>query len=162
MGPNYAAPVTYGFVSGMADDFVLTYLLKHRSNSIARRVFFSEIDKRPGLSFKVIDAAAEELLDAIVDRQDRARNEAFLRRLIPRMSQQMRTRTVRTILSSKTKLTRSHVLRWVTLVAMKISSVLIGISMSTQLRRILYTFWDRVCWIRNIVSYLDRLLTSLH
>jgi len=113
-GPNYAAPVTYGFVSGLADDFVLTYLLKHRSNPIARRVFFSEIDKRPGLSFKVIDAAAEELLDAIVDRQDRARNEAFLRRLIPRMSQQMRTRTVRTILSSGTKLTRSHVLRWVT------------------------------------------------
>jgi hypothetical protein len=113
-GPNYAAPVTYGFVSGLADDFVLTYLLKHRSNPIARRVFFSEIDKRPGLPFKVIDAAAEELLDAIVARQDRARNEAFLRRLIPRMSQQMRTRTVRTILSSGTKLTRSHVLRWVT------------------------------------------------
>jgi hypothetical protein len=113
-GPKYVAPATYGFVSGLADDFVLKYLLGHRSNPIARRVFFSEIEKRPGLSFKVIDAAAEELLEAIVGRQDRARNEALLRRLIPRMSQQMRTRAVRTILSAGTKVSRSHVLRWVT------------------------------------------------
>jgi hypothetical protein len=84
-GPKYAAPVTYGFVSGLPDDSVLTYLLRHRSNPLARRVFFSEIEKRPGLSFKVIDAAADELLEAIVDRQDRVRNEALLRRLIPRM-----------------------------------------------------------------------------
>jgi len=113
-GSEYSVQATFGFVSGLPDDTVLDYLLKHKHNKIARRVFFTEIDKRPRLSFEIVDPAAQELLEAIEARQDRVRNEALLRRLIPHMSQQMRTRAVRTILSAGTKLTRGHVLRSVT------------------------------------------------
>jgi uncharacterized protein len=112
-GP-YSVQAMFGCVSGLSDDALFEFLLAHRTDKVVRRIFFSEIDKRSGLSPEIIDRTAQELLEAIEARQDRPRNEAYLRRLIPHMSQQMRTRTVRTILSVGTKLTRGHVLRTVT------------------------------------------------
>jgi hypothetical protein len=149
-GSKYSAQATFGFVSGLPDDAALIYLLKHRQNKIARRVFFSEIDKRPGLSFEMIDAAAQELLEAIEARQERARNEALLRRLLPRMSQQMRTRAVRTILSVGTKLTRGHVLRSVTPAdAPDISDIVLEFALKRRdqdaLVGVIY-HWPLECW----------------
>jgi hypothetical protein len=158
-GLEYSAQATYGFVSGLPDDEVLVYLLKYRDNRIARRVFFSKIDKRPGLSFEMVDPAAQELLDAIEARQDRARNEALLRRLIPRMSHQMRTRTVRTILSVGTKLTRSHVLRYVTPSdAPGISDIVLEFALEHRdqdaLVGIIY-HWPLDCWRGHIDDLFD-------
>jgi hypothetical protein len=153
-GSKYSVQATYGFVSGLPDEAVLTYLLKYRRNSIARRVFFSEIDKRQGLSFEMVDAAAQELLDAIVSRQDRAPNEALLRRLIPRMSQQMRTRTVQTLLSVGTKTTRSLVLRSVPPAdAPGISDIVLELALKRRdqdaLVGIIY-HWPLDCWCEHI------------
>src|SRR3979411_2005198 len=113
-GPKYSASALFGYISGLPDAVFLPYILRHREHAVVRRVFFSEIEKRTNLSFDAVDEAAAELLSEIAKGIDRAKNEALLRRLIPRMSMQMRTQTVRTILSVGTKVSRSYVLRWVT------------------------------------------------
>ena len=93
---------------------VLKYLIDQRDDPVARRIFCSEIERRARLPCEVVDAVAEELLEAIVSRQDRVGNEALLRRLIPIMSDQIKVRTVRTILSIGTRVSRRYVLRMVT------------------------------------------------
>jgi hypothetical protein len=113
-GPKHSASALFGYISGLPDAVFLSYILRYRDHAVVRRVFFSEIEKRTNLSFDVVDQATAELLAGIAKGVDRAKNEALLRCLIPRMSMQMRTQTARTILSVGTKVSKSYVLRWVT------------------------------------------------
>lgn len=109
-----AAPALFGFISGMDHEGFLAYALRHREHAVVRRVFFSEIGKRTDLPVDAVDAAAAELLALITQGTDRAKSETLLRRLIPGISMQMRTRTVRVVLTAGTKPMRSNVLRQVT------------------------------------------------
>lgn len=112
-GSELFLPALFGFISGLTDERFLDYMLRHRGHLGVRRVFFSEVEKRAALPPEAVDRAAE-LLAAVIDGSDRVKDEALLRRLIPRTSTQMRAKVVRVVLSAGTRTMRKHVLRRVT------------------------------------------------
>jgi hypothetical protein len=112
--PEHQTSVFFGFISGMPDAEFLRYVTRFRSHSMVRHVFFSEIQKRSELPTEIVDEVTEELLSALDDGKERAKNETFIPYLLPHLSKQMRTRTFRTVLRVGTKTMRSKMLRRLT------------------------------------------------
>jgi hypothetical protein len=108
---HHAVSALFGYVSGLSDGDFLAYVAAHRNHKTIRRIFFNEIRKRTELSVEAVDRTAEAFLNDIEAGVDRAKNETLLRYLVPTMSMQMRTRTVRCILRYGTKTTQSYLLR---------------------------------------------------
>jgi hypothetical protein len=106
--------VFFGFISGMPDADFLRYASRFRDHPMVRHVFFSEIRKRSELPAEIVDEVTQELLTALEDGKDRAKNETYIRYLFPHLSKQMRTRTFRTVLKIGTKTTRNKLLRRLT------------------------------------------------
>lgn len=111
---EHLTSVFFGFISGMPDAEFLRYVARFRHHSMVRHVFFSEIKKRSGLPADIVDEVTEELLSAVEDGAERAKNETFIRYLLPHLSKQMRTRTFRTVMRAGTKTMRNKMLRRLT------------------------------------------------
>ncbi len=111
---EHLTSVFFGFISGMPDADFLKYVSRFRDHSIVRHVFFSDIQKRSELPAEIVDEVTEELLAALEDGRERAKNETFIRYLLPHVSKQMRTRVFRTVLKIGTKGMRNKLLRRLT------------------------------------------------
>jgi hypothetical protein len=111
---QHLTSVFFGYISGMPDADFLRYVSRFRDHSMVRHVFFSDVQKRLELPSEIVDEVTEELLAALEDGKDRAKNETFIKYLLPHMSKQMRTRTFRTVLRIGTKTMRNKLLRRLT------------------------------------------------
>jgi len=111
---EHLTSVLFGFISGMPDGDFLRYVNRYKGHAIVRHVFFSEIQKRSDLPTEIVDEIVQELLAAMEDGKERAKNETVIRYLFPHLSKQMRTRTFRAVLKNGTKTTRNKLLRRLT------------------------------------------------
>ena len=73
VGRHYQLQAVYGYISGISDNDFLPYILQFRHIPVVRRVFFSQIEKRPNLPIAAIDDAASLLLNAMKKKPKRTR-----------------------------------------------------------------------------------------